>query len=78
MMKAGVLDYERNALGPIVSARCDVVGEAADGPPKFLVRVDEFPHYLAFDEPSATIRPPRSASNTSDISVPPMISWTMG
>lgn len=51
IMKAGVLDYERNALGPIVSARRNVMGEAADGPPKFLVRVDEFPHYLAFDEP---------------------------
>jgi peptidoglycan/xylan/chitin deacetylase (PgdA/CDA1 family) len=28
-----------------------VLGAAAEAPPRFLVRVDEFPHYLAWDQP---------------------------
>jgi Uncharacterized protein conserved in bacteria (DUF2334) len=28
-----------------------VLGDAAAAPPRFLVRVDEFPHYLAWDDP---------------------------
>jgi hypothetical protein len=39
LMKAGVLGHER-ALAP-----------APPGPPRFLVRVDEFPHYEAIAEP---------------------------
>jgi peptidoglycan/xylan/chitin deacetylase (PgdA/CDA1 family) len=31
--------------------RRSVLGDGAAGPPRFLVRVDEFPHYLAWDEP---------------------------
>jgi peptidoglycan/xylan/chitin deacetylase (PgdA/CDA1 family) len=50
-MKAGVLTYERNLLAPLVDARREALGDAAIGPPRFLVRVDEFPHYLAGDEP---------------------------
>lgn len=38
-MKAGLLTYERGLVRTV------------DGPPRFLVRVDEFPHYLAADEP---------------------------
>jgi hypothetical protein len=51
LMKAGLLTYERNALERVVSARRRVLGDAATGPPRFLVRVDEFPHYLAYDRP---------------------------
>jgi hypothetical protein len=44
-MKAGLLTYERGVLAPLLKVR------HAPGPPRFLVRVDEFPHYLAGDEP---------------------------
>jgi len=33
------------------AVRRAVLGAAAQAPPRFLVRVDEFPHYLAWDQP---------------------------
>jgi hypothetical protein len=51
-MKAGRITYERNVVEPLVRLRSSVLGPAAAGPPRFLVRVDEYPHYLAWDEPS--------------------------
>jgi hypothetical protein len=50
-MKAGVLDWERSWLRPLMHARREVLGAAATGPPRFLVRVDEFPYYTAYDRP---------------------------
>jgi Uncharacterized protein conserved in bacteria (DUF2334) len=51
-MKLGGLDWERAWLEPLVEARREVLGEAAAaGPPRFLVRVDEFPYYTSFDRP---------------------------
>ena len=50
-MKLGRLDWERAWLQPLIAARRSVLGDAADGPPKFLVRVDEFPYYTSFDQP---------------------------
>jgi hypothetical protein len=44
-MKANLLTNERGVLKPLIEAR------PAPGPPRFLVRADEFPHYLAADEP---------------------------
>lgn len=49
--KRGKLTYEEHALGPMVAARRALLGEAAAGPPRFLVRMDEFPHVEAWDEP---------------------------
>jgi len=49
--KLGRLRYERDIVGPLMAARRAVLGERAGGPPRFLVRVDEFPHYRAWDEP---------------------------
>jgi peptidoglycan/xylan/chitin deacetylase (PgdA/CDA1 family) len=49
--KLGKLDFERDVVAPLVAARQAVLGERALGPPRFLVRVDEFPHYLAWDDP---------------------------
>ncbi|HEX6459559.1 MAG TPA: DUF2334 domain-containing protein, partial [Thermoleophilaceae bacterium] len=46
-MKAGAVTYERNVLRPMLRA----LGDRATGAPRFLIRVDEFPHYLAADEP---------------------------
>ncbi|HSZ14921.1 MAG TPA: DUF2334 domain-containing protein [Solirubrobacteraceae bacterium] len=51
-MKLGRLDWERAWLAPLIDARREVLGaEAASGPPRFLVRVDEFPYYSSFDRP---------------------------
>ncbi len=49
--RRGHLDYERAVVDPLVEARAALLGERARGAPRFLVRVDEFPHYLAWDEP---------------------------
>jgi hypothetical protein len=51
-MKLGRLDWEEQWLRPLIAARRSALGEAAaDGPPRFLVRVDEFPYYSSFDRP---------------------------
>lgn len=50
-MKAGLVTYERHVLGPLLEVRRRALGDAAAGPPRFLVRVDEFPHYRAGDDP---------------------------
>ena len=49
--KLGGLDYERAVARPLLAARRAALGGQAEGPPRFLVRVDEFPHYLAWDDP---------------------------
>jgi uncharacterized protein DUF2334 len=49
--KLGLLGYERSVVGALRGAREAVLGERAQGPPRFLVRVDEFPHYRAWDDP---------------------------
>jgi peptidoglycan/xylan/chitin deacetylase (PgdA/CDA1 family) len=49
--KLGGLEYERAVAEPLMAARRAALGAAAGGAPRFLVRVDEFPHYLAADDP---------------------------
>ncbi len=49
--KLGRLGFERQVVAPLMAARRSVLGSRADGPPRFLVRVDEFPHYRAWDDP---------------------------
>jgi peptidoglycan/xylan/chitin deacetylase (PgdA/CDA1 family) len=49
--KLGWLDYERAVADPLDAARHAVLGARAAAPPRFLVRVDEYPHYLAWDDP---------------------------
>ncbi len=49
----GQLTYDAEVVAPFMAAREAVLGEAASGPPRFLVRVDEFPHREAWDEPAA-------------------------
>lgn len=51
LVKRGKLDA-RDDLRALHEARAQVLGaEAAAGPPRFLVRVDEFPHAYAGDKP---------------------------
>jgi hypothetical protein len=48
-MKRGEFDFETRNLGPLAAARRAVLGPAAAGPPRFLVRVDEFPLAGAYE-----------------------------
>jgi hypothetical protein len=52
MRKLGRLDHERANDAPLIAARRAVLGARAAAPPRFLVRVDEFPHYRAWDDPA--------------------------
>ncbi len=49
-MKANLLDFETGFLSKVHKARRAMLGASADGPPKFLVRVDEFPDSSALDD----------------------------
>jgi hypothetical protein len=49
--KLGGLDYERSVAAPFLAARRELLGEHA-APPRLLVRVDEFPHAHAWDDPA--------------------------
>ena len=49
--KLGHYDHERAVDAPLMAARRAVLGDRAAAPPRFLVRVDEFPHYKAWDDP---------------------------
>jgi hypothetical protein len=51
LMKRGRLTYEDEWLRPLQRARRQAIGDAADGPPRFLVRVDEFPYSSGYDDP---------------------------
>jgi Uncharacterized protein conserved in bacteria (DUF2334) len=51
LKKLNRLDLDVTASRERASLRRDVLGAAASAPPRFLVRVDEFPHYLAWDQP---------------------------
>src|SRR4051812_37917130 len=51
-MKRDVHYFERRNIGPLDAARRAVLGDDAAGPPRFLVRVDEFPLAGAFDTSS--------------------------
>ncbi len=48
--KLGRLDFNQSVAAPFLAARNEVLGEYT-GTPRLLVRVDEFPHYLAWDDP---------------------------
>jgi Uncharacterized protein conserved in bacteria (DUF2334) len=49
--KFGKLDFESGVMGPLLSARRAALGDRGEVAPRLLIRVDEFPHYLAWDEP---------------------------
>jgi hypothetical protein len=48
-VKRGRLGWESGVVEPLLAARRAVLGERAPGPPRPLIRVDEFPHARAFD-----------------------------
>jgi hypothetical protein len=49
-MKSGQFDFEARGVAPLAAARRAVLGAAAAAPPRFLVRVDEFPQAGAYEE----------------------------
>jgi hypothetical protein len=49
--KLGWLTYEAHCVAPFMAARRAVLEDDAFGPPRLLLRVDEFPHARAFDLP---------------------------
>ncbi len=49
--KLGKLNFETAVAGPLRAARRAALGEGGAAEPRLLVRVDEFPHYLAWDDP---------------------------
>jgi hypothetical protein len=50
LVKRRVLGYEQTTVPALTAARRAVLGDAAAGPPRPLIRVDEFPHADGFDE----------------------------
>jgi Uncharacterized protein conserved in bacteria (DUF2334) len=49
--KLGSLDFESAVVDPLLAARQATLGSGSAAPPRFLIRVDEFPHYQAWDDP---------------------------
>jgi Uncharacterized protein conserved in bacteria (DUF2334) len=50
-MKCGLKDGVRSMLDGSLAVRREALGADAKGPPRFLIRVDEFPYSSAFDQP---------------------------
>jgi hypothetical protein len=50
-MKTGAVTFESAWLRRLQDARRAALGVSAYGPPRFLIRVDEFPYHSAFDYP---------------------------
>jgi hypothetical protein len=48
-MKRGWIGWESSVVKPWLDGRGNVLANGAGGPPKVLLRVDEFPHARAFD-----------------------------
>jgi hypothetical protein len=49
--KLGGLDFESGVVTPLLAARRATLGRSGAAEPRFIIRVDEFPHYLAWDQP---------------------------
>jgi hypothetical protein len=48
--RGGRLNWEEAIAAPSLRARAAALGDAAAGPPRVLVRVDEFPHARSYDD----------------------------
>lgn len=51
LFKLGYVDYWRTTSRSAIAARKLLLGDAAAAPPRFLIRVDEFPHARAWQDP---------------------------
>jgi hypothetical protein len=78
-MKRGLYDFERRNLRPLAQAREAVLGADAAGPPRFLVRVDEFPLAGAYEPgPTAIEELQRFHAVMSDAGVPYLLAVSAG
>jgi len=60
-VKLGLHDWAKAWLEPVMRARSAMLGADATGPPRFLVRVDEFPYSTAYyDEPAGGLQASRA------------------
>jgi hypothetical protein len=50
--KLGGVDFLSAVVNPLLAARRAALGDDGAAPPRFLVRVDEFPHYQAWSHPA--------------------------
>jgi hypothetical protein len=73
-MKLGRLDWERSWLAPLVALRREALGALAAGPPRFLVRVDEFPYYTSYDRPEDIDMSARFHDVMADAGLPHLMS----
>lgn len=53
LMKIGRTSYFHDSVAPMVRARREALGVHADGPPRVLIRVDEFPRAGGYERPNA-------------------------
>jgi Uncharacterized protein conserved in bacteria (DUF2334) len=51
LRRLGGIDYDGAVVRSLLTARRAVLGDGATRPPRFLIRVDEFPHYRVWQEP---------------------------
>lgn len=51
LVRRGELGAEEHCIAPMADARRAVLGDAAGGPPRFLLRVDGFPHHSVEETP---------------------------
>src|SRR5271166_5742622 len=74
-LKLGGLDFESAVASPLLAARRAVLGDDCAAPPRFLIRVDEFPHYQAWDHPErfGTARFERFAEIMAGAGVPYLV-----
>lgn len=75
-MKRGLLGYERNSVEPMARARLAALGEEGPGPPRLLVRVDEFPRAGSHDWPDTVGEMMRLHRIMSDAGVPYLLAVT--
>ena len=75
-MKRGRLGYLDQSLEPMAHARRTALGEAGEGPPRLLVRVDEFPRAGGFDHPETVAEMMRFHEIMSEAGVPYLLAVT--
>jgi hypothetical protein len=78
LMAKGALRYEARTVARQMAARRAVLGDAADGPPRLLLRAGAFPHPLADEDPRRFgIEPFRRAHATlAEVGIPYLVAVT--
>ena len=75
-MKQGRLGYLDQSLAPMAQARRTALGHAGAGPPRLLVRVNEFPRAGGFDHPGTVEEMMRFHEIMSEAGVPYLLAVT--